>query len=79
MPDLPDMMSGNCKHMTFQDGRPDASKPPHLPRMETAGRAWTPGKASRQGKGRPVRRVSPMPPTGRIRPMPFHPSRLMSP
>ena len=44
MPDLPDMMSGNCKRMTFQDGRPGASKLPHLPRMEAAGRAWMPGK-----------------------------------
>ena len=78
MPDLPDMMSGNCKRMTFQDGRPDASKPPHLPRMEAAGRAWTPGKASRQGK-KAVRCGArlPMPPTGRIRPMPFHPSRMV--
>ena len=39
MPDLPDMMSGNLKRMTVQDGRPGASKPPHLPRMEATGRA----------------------------------------
>ena len=39
MPDLPDMMPGNLKRMTIQDGRPGASKPPHLPRMEAAGRA----------------------------------------
>ena len=39
MPDLPDMKPGNFKHMTIQDGRPGASKPPHLPRMEAAGRA----------------------------------------
>ena len=41
MPDLPDMKPGNFKRMTLQDGRPGASKPPHLPRMEAAGREFT--------------------------------------
>ena len=39
MPDLPDMMSGNLKRMTVQDGRPGPPMQQHLPRMEAAGRA----------------------------------------
>ena len=45
-----DMMSGNLKCMTIQGRRTDASKPPHLPRMEAAGRAWSPERLAAKGK-----------------------------
>ena len=76
MPDLPDMMSGNLKCMTIQGRRPGPPTSPHLPRMEAAGRAGSPQEPPPRESAR--RGVSlPMPPTGRIRPMPFHPPRTM--
>ena len=50
MPDLPDMMSGNLKRMTLQDGRPGLSH------AAASAPAWRPEagqdarKARRQGK-----------------------------
>ena len=39
MPDLPDMMPGNLKRMTIQDGRPGPPMPQRPPRMEATGQA----------------------------------------
>ena len=50
MPDLPDMMSGNLKRMTVQDGRPGPPMQQHPPRMEAAGRAESPKKPAAKGK-----------------------------
>ena len=64
MPDLPDIMSGNLKRMTVQDGRPDlshaAALAPHGGHRPggTPGKPATKGKAARRGV-----RLS-MPPTG---------------